>query len=58
MANSITDEKYIGIPRGMSYYEHYPFWFGFFNALGIKVILSDKTTKQTVSKGASLVVTA
>ncbi len=57
MTSSLTDEKYIGIPRGMSYYEHYPFWYGFFNALGIKVILSDKTTKQTVSKGAALVVT-
>lgn len=57
MTELAQDQKYIGIPRGMSYYEHYPFWYGFFNALGIKVILSDKTTKQTVSKGASLVVT-
>lgn len=57
MENVIKDDKYIGIPRGMSYYEHYPFWYGFFNALGIRVILSDKTTKQTVSKGAALVVT-
>lgn len=52
-----SEEKVIGFPRGMSYYEHYPFWYGFFNSLGIKVVLSDKTTKQTVSKGAALVVT-
>ena len=57
MQELTADDKYIGIPRGMSYYEHYPFWYGFFKALGIKVILSDKTTKQTVSKGAALVVT-
>jgi len=56
MENNETD-KIIGFPRGMSYYEHYPFWYGFFNKLGIKVVLSDKTTKQTVSKGAALVVT-
>lgn len=52
-----NEEKVIGIPRGMSYFEHYPFWYGFFKALGIKVVLSDRTTKQTVSKGAALVVT-
>lgn len=57
MTEAVSDEKIIGIPRGMSYYEHYPFWYGFFSALGIKVILSGKTTKQTVSKGSALVVT-
>ncbi len=57
MTNNNNEEKIIGIPRGMSYFEHYPFWYGFFNALGIKVVLSGKTTKQTVSKGAALVVT-
>lgn len=50
-------KKIIGFPRAMSYYTHYPFWQGFFNALGIEVVLSDKTTKETVSRGASLVVT-
>ena len=57
MAEAVSDDRIIGIPRGMSYYEHYPFWYGFFSALGIKVVLSDKTTKQTVSKGSALVVT-
>ena len=46
----------IGIPRAMSYYNYFPFWYGFFKALGIKVILSDKTTKQTMSSGSALVV--
>ena len=46
----------IGIPRALSYYNFYPFWFGFFTDLGIEIVLSDKTTKQTMSKGSSLVV--
>jgi len=54
MAN---DDKIIGFPRAMSYYEHYPFWYGFFSSLGINIILSGKTTKETISKGAALVVT-
>ncbi|MBR1753563.1 hypothetical protein IJ732_01890 [bacterium] len=47
----------IGIPRAMSFYENYPFFYGFFKALGIDIVLSDKTTKKTLSMGASLVVT-
>ncbi|MDD3436625.1 MAG: acyl-CoA dehydratase activase-related protein [Candidatus Gastranaerophilales bacterium] len=47
----------IGIPRGMSFYNDYPFFFGFFTELGIEIVLSDKTTKKTLAKGASLVVT-
>ncbi|MBP3821752.1 2-hydroxyacyl-CoA dehydratase [bacterium] len=51
------EEKVIGIPRAMSFYSNYPFYFGFFNSLGIKIVLSDVTTKQTMSEGAALVVT-
>lgn len=47
----------IGIPRAMSFYNNYPFFFGFFSDLGIEIVLSDKTTKKTVSNGAALVVT-
>ena len=47
----------IGIPRALSYYNFYPFWLGFFSALYIEICLSDYTTKNTLSKGASLVVT-
>ena len=52
-----TQELVIGIPRGMSYYGNYTFWYGFFSALGFKIILSDPTTKQTMSDGSALVVT-
>lgn len=47
----------IGIPRAMSFYHNYPFYFGFFTDLGIEIVLSDKTTKKTLSNGAALVVT-
>ena len=50
-------EKVIGIPRAMSFYNNYPFYYGFFTDLGIKVVLSDVTTKQTMSSGSALVVT-
>jgi len=46
----------IGIPRAMSFYNNYPFFFGFFTDLGIEIILSDKTTKKTLARGAALVV--
>lgn len=57
MAKENQQEKIIGIPRGMSYYGNYPFWHGFFDALGFKIVLSDVTTKQTMSEGSALVVT-
>jgi len=46
----------IGIPRALGYYLYYPFWHGFFNELGIEIVLSGKTNKQLVSKGSALVV--
>ena len=46
----------IGIPRALSYYDFFPFWYGFFSDLGIEIVLSDKTTKRTMSEGSSLVV--
>ena len=46
----------IGIPRAMSYYSYFPFWYGFFEDLGIEVVISDKTTKETMSRGSALVV--
>ena len=50
-------EKKVGIPKAMLYYTYFPFWYGFFNDLGIEIILSNNTTKKTISDGASLVVT-
>jgi predicted nucleotide-binding protein (sugar kinase/HSP70/actin superfamily) len=46
----------VGIPRALGYYNYYPFWFGFFEALGIETVLSDTTSKQMVSAGSALVV--
>lgn len=46
----------IGIPRALSFYNFYPFWYGFFTDLGIKIILSDPTTKKTMESGSTLVV--
>lgn len=57
MLNETSNEKVIGIPRAMSFYNNYPFYYGFFTDLGIKVVLSDVTTKQTMSSGSALVVT-
>jgi len=54
---SQNNEMTIGIPRGMSFYNNYPFYYGFFTDLGIKIVLSDVTTKHTMSSGSSLVVT-
>ena len=53
----MNNEKVIGIPRAMSFYNNYPFYYGFFTDLGIKIVLSDVTTKQTMSSGSALVVT-
>ncbi|MBR2068299.1 MAG: hypothetical protein IJ877_00925 [Candidatus Gastranaerophilales bacterium] len=53
----MENKKTIGIPLAMSYYNYYPFYYGFFNELGIEIVLSNPTTKKTISDGASLVVT-
>ena len=49
-------EKVIGLPRGLNFYEQYPFLYGFFKFLGIKIVLSDRTTKKTLAMGSALVV--
>ena len=46
----------VGIPRAMSYYNNYPFYLGFFNSLGIEVVLSDKTTTKIINEGSKYVV--
>ncbi len=46
----------IGIPRALLFYTYYPFWHGFFTELGVKIILSEHTTKKTMSEGTALVV--
>ncbi len=41
----------IGIPRVLNMYEDYPFWFTFLTKLGFRVIISEKTTSKTYTKG-------
>ena len=44
-------EKTIGIPRAFLYYRYKILWKTFFRNLGFKLIVSDKTTKQTIDIG-------
>ena len=39
MTQNKSEEKVIGIPRAMSFYNNYPFYYGFFTDLGIKIIV-------------------
>lgn len=44
----------IGIPRAFLYYKYGAMWTAFFRALGADVVLSKKTTKETLNRGAML----
>lgn len=44
-------KKTIGIPRAFLYYRYKILWKNFFNYLGYKIIISDKTTKETIENG-------
>ena len=50
---SLEDAKrgVIGIPRVLNMYEDYPFWFTFLTNLGFRVILSEKSNRNTYEKG-------
>lgn len=41
----------IGMPMVLNMYENLPFWKGFFHQLGVKVHISDYTTKAMYEKG-------
>ena len=51
-----NNSKIIGIPRAMSYYNNYPFYYGFFSSLGFEIVLSDKTTTTLINEGSHYVV--
>ena len=53
---SISNNKIIGIPRAISYYNNYPFYYGFFKGLGFDILLSDKTTTKLINDGSNYVV--
>lgn len=57
MTKTVLKEKVIGFPRALTYYNYFPFLYGFFTNLGFEIKLSDPTTKKTLVEGASLVVT-
>ncbi|MBW1679674.1 MAG: CoA activase, partial [Deltaproteobacteria bacterium] len=47
----------IGIPRVLFFYDLLPFWATYFNSLGFRVVLSDKTNKTIIRQGAETIVT-
>ena len=50
------DKKTIGIPRAISYYGNFPFYYGYFTALGLNIVISDKTTSKIINEGVECVV--
>ena len=51
LATDAAPRGTVGIPRALSMYENYPFWFTFFTKLGWRVVLSDPSTKKTYEAG-------
>lgn len=43
----------LGIPRGLDYYLHYPFWQAFFACLGVRTVVSPPTNRGIVDLGAA-----
>jgi len=41
----------IGFPRALFYYDYFPFWAGFFHALGIEVVTSPPTHRKIMEQG-------
>lgn len=41
----------IGFPRALFYYDYFPFWAGFFNSLGIEIVISPPTNRQIMEQG-------
>ena len=44
----------VGIPRALMVYDYAPLLIGFLNALGVRVVLSSKTTKQVMEHAVEL----
>jgi len=42
----------IGIPRVLNMYENYPFWFTVLSRLGFRVVLSGRSSHETLAAGA------
>ena len=41
----------VGIPRVLNMYENYPLWFTFFNELGFRVVLSQRSSRNVYEMG-------
>ncbi len=46
----------VGIPRALLYYQYYPMWRTFFEALGAGVVVSPPTTKGLLASGSAKLV--
>ncbi len=46
-----TYKAKVGIPLAMNMYENIPFWFTFFDSLGMEVVYSDRSTKAVYELG-------
>lgn len=46
----------IGVPRGLLFYQYFPMWRTFFEALGAEVVVSPPTTRTLAAAGASRMV--
>jgi len=46
----------VGIPRGLFYYQLYPFLDVFFEEIGAEVVISDRTTRKTLDEGIRICV--
>ncbi len=56
MSNIQDIKPKLGIPRAISYYNNFPFYYGFFKSLGFNIVISDKTTTKLINDGVKLVV--
>jgi len=45
----------IGIPRALQFYQSYPMWRTYFEALGAEVVISPPTNRDILSSGARIV---
>jgi predicted nucleotide-binding protein (sugar kinase/HSP70/actin superfamily) len=46
----------VGIPRALTYYQHYPMWRSFFEELGAETVASPLTTRGALTAGSARVV--
>lgn len=51
MAGPDGREVKIGVPRTMYFFDRFPFWRAYFDALGAEIVLSDPTNRQTIAGG-------